>query len=420
MSITSRIVNSTTAGLFIVASTFSTASFAYSNQIHPYQKFFTSNQLTELQETVKVAEDIWASLTSEFVSQYESGQYEQAAVTAQTAYDLAEKSFGFDNINTADSLLKLGIINDSLGNTAEAKEDLIGALTILDEQLGPDHLDVAVVLTNLANVYFEEGNNAKSESYHLQALKIREKKLGTHDATVAQSMYNLAVLYDDMQDYDKAAGLYNKSIDIWKDTLGTNHPYVANALNNLANVYVVKGEFKRATELHKQSLTIRRKVYGNNHPEVARAMINLASLYVKENDYDDAQKMYEQAVALSEKLLGPKHPQVGMLLYSLANVYHIQGRMRLEKNTNAGESGEIQKAAYTGGTGKVQNSKAQAYFKRALPLYERALAIFDKSMDSDHPALTAMLNELALLYKSVGKNKKAERVMLRLSHLQDH
>ena len=423
MSIQSRILNSTIAGVLLAATSFTTSSFATINQIEPKQDFINLKQLTDLQETAQLAEDIWGNLTGEFVSQYESGQYQQAAITAQVAYSLAEKSFGPNDINTADSLLKLGIVSDALGNTTTAKEYLLGADTILEDKLGPNHLDVAVVLTNLANVFYEEGNNVKSEHYHLRALKIREQKLGEHDATVAQSMYNLGVLYDDMKNYDKAISLYQNAIEIWNTTLGPEHPYVANALNNLANVYVVEGKFKRATELHKRSLAIRRKIYGNNHPEVARSIINLASLYVKQNDYDDAQKLYEEAVPLTEKLLGPSHPQLAMLLYSLANVYHIQGRLSMEQNgaPAASKSGLIQKTSYSISSDAEkarENKKAQSYFKRALPLYERALAIFDNTVESDHPALTSMLNELALLYKSVGKPKQAEKVLLRLSHLQ--
>lgn len=415
MSIQSKVSKLTIAGAFafVFTTSFTTPSLAFINQLDPALDTVSYKRLLDLQETTHLAEDIWSRLTNEFVSQYESGNYAQAAITAQVAYDLAEKSFGPNDVNTADSLLKLGIVTDTLGDTNKAKEYLFGALSILEDDLGSAHIDVAVVLTNLANIYFEEGNNSKSEEYHIRALKIRQQNLGANDPTVAQSMYNLAVLYDEIQDYDKAANLYEKAIEIWYGTIGQNHPHVANALNNLANVYVAKGEFEIATQLHKHSLSIRRQIYGNNHPEVARAIINLASLYVKMNDYDKAQPLYEEAVSLSEKLLGPTHPQVAMLLYSLANVYHIQGRMDYSAHHKSDDtaSGNIQKAALT-----TQDDASNAYYMRALPLYERALAILDTSMQGNHPAITAMINEMAMLYKSIGKYEMAEQMQARLSH----
>ena len=415
MSIQTKVAKLTVAGAiaFVFTCGFTTPSLAFINQLDPALDTVSYKRLLDLQETTNLAEDIWSKLTNEFVSQYESGNYAQAAITAQVAYDLAEKSFGPNNVNTADSLLKLGIVTDTLGDTGKAKEYLFGALSILEDDLGDAHIDVAVVLTNLANIYFEEGNNTKSEEFHIRALKIRQENLGANDPTVAQSMYNLAVLYDEVQDYDKAANLYEKAIEIWYGTIGQNHPHVANALNNLANVYVAKGEYDIATQLHKHSLAIRRQIYGNNHPEVARAIINLASLYVKVNDYDSAQPLYEEAVSLSEKLLGPTHPQVAMLLYSLANVYHIQGRMdHNARNKPVTDSdGNLQKASLT-----RQDDSNNPYFMRALPLYERALAILDTSTNGDHPAINAMINEMAMLYKSIGKNKMAEQMQARLSH----
>ena len=423
MSIQRKATKLVATGAFLIASSFSTTGMAYVNQIDPMLDILAHDQIKELQSTSHLAEDIWGRLTNEFVTQYESGDYTQAAATAQLAYSIAEKSFGPEHVNTADSLLKLGIITDSMGNSGLAKEYLLGALTILEENLTPNHVDIAVVLTNIANVYFAEGNNVKSEEFHQRALKIRQLNLGTNDATVAQSMYNLAVLYDDIGEYDHAAQLYEKAVEIWLDTLGANHPYVANALNNLANVYISKGDLALAAQLHQHSLKIRRKLYGNNHPEVARSIINLASLYVKDSDYSHAEPLYEEAVDLSQKILGPSHPQVAMLLYSLANVYHIQGRMDqmpdADENGNVGaavidnENGKIQKASLS----NTKSSKPEKdYFQLALPLYERALEIFDNSMEADHPAITAMLNELAMLYKSVGKPKMAEEVLARLSH----
>jgi tetratricopeptide (TPR) repeat protein len=420
MRIQSTHVKAAITGTLLIAGTYSMSALAYINQIDPTLDTLSHQQLFELQETSQLAEDIWGRLTSEFIRQYESADYAQALVTAKVAYDLAENSFGPNDVNTADSMLKLGIVSEALGNTTLAKEHLLGALVILEDTLGPNHVDVAVVLTNLANVFFEENNVEESERYHTKALKIRQQNLGPKDPAVAQSMYNLAVLYDDVKDYDRAAVLYENSLEIWYETLGADHPYVANALNNLGNVYVVKGEFDLAAQLHQHSLSIRRNIYGDEHPEVARSLINLASLYVKESDYNHAEPLYREAVKLSEKLFGPSHPQVAMLLYSLANVYHIQGRMDLDNSAQnekvaaviydtAVATGDVKKVAYV-----PSRKTAQAYFNRALPLYERALAIFDNSIGSDHPAITAMLNELAMLYKSIGEFKLAEQMMARM------
>lgn len=380
-------------------------------------------QLTDVYETTGVAEQIWDKLTNEFVNYYEKGQYSRATATAKAAYDLANSAFGPNHINTADSMLKLGIIYETLGDLQAAKDYMVRAKAILVDQLGANHEDVAVVLTNLANVYFEENEVELSEKFHLQALEIRTAALGPRDVSVAQSQYNLAVLYDDILDYEKAVTFYENAINIWNGTLGPAHPYVANALNNLANVYMAMDKMEIAEELHNHSLAVRKIVYGNIHAEVARSLINLGALHVKQSSYDKAKPYYKEAVHVAEKLFGPTHPQVAMLLYSLANIYHIQGRMDRNqeeelavKKVNFNESNKPADSVDNINS-KIENlhQSSEQYFAQALPLYERALKILDNTIGTDHPAMSAMISELALLYKSIGRTYEAEKMQARLN-----
>ena len=382
-----------------------------------------SQDLAPLYETTKIAEKIWDKLTAEFVTLYEQGQYARAAYVAQQAHNVALGAFGPNHINTADSLLKIGIISETLGDLEAAKKNMQDAFQILRRQLGSTHEDIAVVLTNLANVYYEEGNVKQSEEKHLQALEIRKTTLGNNDPAVAQSLYNLAVLYDDSEDYEKAAPFYEQAITIWNASFGPAHPYIANALNNLANVYVAQKQYEKAEKLHKNSLAIRKLLYGEIHTEVARSLINLGALYVKQNSYEKAKTIYKEAVHVTEKLFGPSHPQVAMLLYSLANIYHIQGRMdRNEEQALSLRKVKNIKTAATNNEAELDNQitnlhkSSESYFAQALPLYERALNILDQTLGDKHPAMTAMLTELALLYKSIGKTSMAEQMQARLGH----
>ena len=66
-----------------------------------------------------------------------------------------------------------------------------------------------------------------------------------------------------------------------------------------------------------------------------------------------------------------------------------------------------------------EKNTAKSYYIKAVPLYERALAILDGSIGKDHPAVSAMLNELAILYRSIGNNNKADQMLARLSEFHD-
>ena len=192
-------------------------------------------------------------------------------------------------------------------------------------------------------------------------------------------------------------------------------------MNNLANVYLAVENYAAAEELHSHSLAIRKLIYGRVHAEVARSLINMGALYVKQSNYEKAKPVYTEAVSVAEKLFGPSHPQVAMLLYSLANIYHIQGRMdRNEENQlssmKVNFDGDASNTDIHGQIDQLHQS-SQEYFAQALPLYERALEILDNTIGNNHPAMTAMLTELALLYKSVGKINKAEQMQVRLNKI---
>jgi len=416
MVIYSTGVSSLIAGLALIVSV---NANAFVNQIEKTP--IDTDRLVEFYETTDEADSIWNHLTNNFVDQYEASQYTQAAVTAKMAYTLAKNTWGAEDINTADSMLKLGIINETLGNLTQAKEYMLSSLAVLETQLDPLHEDVAIVLTNLANVYFEEKQADKSEELHKRALKIRRISFGNNHPTVAQSVYNLAVLYDELTEYDAAKRMYKEALSIWNQAYGTDHPYIANALNNLANVYMFQGDYDTAIELHQDSLSARRNIYGNQHPEVARSLINLGAVYLKKQDYEHAKPLYEEAVSMAENLFGKDHPQVAMLLYSLANIYHIQGRIEAkpkEQRDNVVTKGQLTTVANTESPISTPTLKAKSYFTKAVPLYERALAILDKSIGGNHPAVSAMLNELLILYRSIGRENKANQMLARLSEFK--
>jgi tetratricopeptide (TPR) repeat protein len=51
--------------------------------------------------------------------------------------------------------------------------------------------------------------------------------------------------------------------------------------------------------------------------------------------------------------------------------------------------------------------RAQGRYKKAGPLFRRALAIWEKTLGPDHPNIVKILNNMAALYGKPGKKKKA-------------
>lgn len=385
-------------------------------------------------ETTELAEVLWAELTTRFVEFYENGDYIRAQKIAEQAYWIADNNFGINSTNTADSLLKLGIINQTQGNLPAAENYLLDALLILKDQLGSVHADIAVVHTNLGNLYFELEEYRKSRQHHEQALHIRQHVFGDHGPAVAQSIYNLAVLYEQTYEqteaYEKANPLYRKAIELWTKAFGPTHPYVVNATDNLINILVTQERFAEATDIQLYNLDIKKTIYGARHAEVAQSLVNLGTLYIEQSRYDQAATIYEEALDVTKHILAPHDPQLALLMYTLANIYHVQARMALPENTytphatpaktaqqNIGAANDT-KTNITGIT-KIQVADIQTVllFNHALPLYERAVAILDTDHNSHQPTLQVVLSELAQVYKALGATDKALATESRLHHI---
>jgi tetratricopeptide (TPR) repeat protein len=393
-------------GIFVIASLFSTGnSLATIKQLPTITNTSQAISTRSFNETTELAVHVWDKLNSRFVQAYDSKQYQVAKDIAQSAYDLANANFGIDDVNTADSLLKLGIISQTMGNLNEAEDDFLGALVILEDQLSPNNPDTAIVLTNLGNLYYDRKEYKKSEQYHKKALNIRMSAFGKEDTTTAQSYYNLAVLYENTKDYKKAETLYSKAITVWTRAYGPFHPFVGNTLNNLLNVYMAQSKIPDAIKTELKTVAYKKATLGPENEQVAQSLIDLGKLYVEQGRYATAGGSYKEALNIARTLLKPDDPQLAMLMYTLANTYHMQA-----------QSEQSSKKINTNGTAMVNSrTRKNILVKKALPLYEQAAKILGVHNTAENqPALKVVLSQLAMLYKAIGEKDKAVATQARI------
>jgi len=388
------------------------ATYTIPSSTHDYE---TNATIQSVNETNTLSQGIWANLTNHFVELYEQGDYEAAHKVAQRAFDIALNNFGLNDVNTADALLKLGIISQTIGKLSVAEDHLLGSLVILEEQLSPDHPDVAVTSTNLGNVYFEMGRIRESEKYHKAALQIRRNAFGDANPVVAQSTYNLAILYEHESNYPKAESYYTQAINLWSQSVGTSHPYIGSALNNLTNVYAAQEKYQDAEQVLQRTVTYKKTVFGSQHEEVAQTLISLGTAFLEQGKYGSAGAAYSEALDIAQHVLASSDPQLALLMYTLANIYHMQARMTeihdsVSHQKNVSLTSENN--AVSSSMGALENTTLLA---QALPLYKKAAEILDTEQNTNGPTLDVVLSELAMLYKAIGDTDMAIATESRLS-----
>ena len=235
------------------------------------------------------------------------GAYAQALPWREKCISAAEKRFGEEHSDVAQSLNNLAELYHEQGRYEDAEPLYLKALEMREKLLGEEHPDVAESLNNLALLYNNQERYEDAESYYLKALEMRKKLLEEEHPDIAISLNNLALLYHSQNGYEKAEPLYLEALQIGEKTLGKEHLAIARRLNNLARLYNDQGRYEKAETLHLRALEMRKKLLGEEHPDVAQSLNNLAKLYHDQGRYKDAEPLYQQALKIYKKKLGENH-----------------------------------------------------------------------------------------------------------------
>ncbi|XP_058513216.1 nephrocystin-3 isoform X3 [Ochotona princeps] len=233
-----------------------------------------------------------------------------------------------------------------------------------------------------------------------------------------QNMVCLADLYETLGLFLKDLGLLSqavvplqRSLEIRETALDPDHPRVAQSLHQLASVYVQWKKFDNAEQLYKQALEISENAYGADHPHTARELEALATLYQKQNKYEQAEHFRKKSFKIRQKATRRKG-NLGKLdkavpLYELA--VEIRQKSFGPKHPSVA-------------TALVNLAVLHSQMKRhgeALPLYERALKIYEDSLGRMHPRVGETLKNLAVLSYEEGDFEKAAELYKRAMEIKE-
>ena len=157
--------------------------------------------------------DRWQNLDARVVALYQQGWYAEAVNLAEEALKLAEKTFGANHVNVAESLNKLALIF-----YAQAGE-----------------VEVAMAEQRLVD--------CDSEKRHPGFLPS------------ARCLHRLVLVQLAKQKYAHAQGLLNRALMIKKSALGDRHPEVLQIMGNIADVSHAEGKvFQPPLSINREAL----------------------------------------------------------------------------------------------------------------------------------------------------------------------
>lgn len=205
--------------------------------------------------------------------------------------------------------------------------------------------------------------------------------------------------------YASARVPFEAALMIREGTLGPDHPDTIRSLDNLAMTELALDRLKEAEALLGRVLAAREKALGPDHPDVADALHNLGNACAASDDVrhvEQALPLFERAAAIRARALGPDHPRVAEALSRMAVV-----DLFLAKRAGAWRVSDLVRRT------PQPSLSREAHLGRAQRGFERVLAIREKALGPDHPAVAVGLKNLAAVHAEWGHYAKAEVLIKR-------
>jgi CHAT domain-containing protein len=346
----------------------------------------------------------------------------------------------------------------ALRNAGKCEEALAQANRVIDpvrERFGEQHLNFVWLLNEMGYCQFRLGRFVEAAPLLEQVLDIREKVVAArHDNSqlneLSEAFENVRVLLLRQQRIAEMEPLLKRELAMWERTVGPNHPSTGATLTHLGDVYLKLGRYPEAEALLKRAITIaetttllkpeaklrnRGASYNNlaflynllgRHEEAeallrrsmdiekslragvdAVQLVNLAVAYRATGRYAEAVPLLREAVAMLEK----DDPDKLLPAYMghLADVYIRMGRYAeadamlqraLEVQARIRNLEALNAAGIFSTLGELHRQSGDD--AKAVPLYERALRIYEPVYGKAHADMDEARNGLARAHLAIG------------------
>jgi signal transduction histidine kinase len=194
----------------------------------------------------------------------------------------------------ADGLNTIGIINDNLGNYANALKTYFRSLKIYEE-LRMER-NKAIVLSNIGLVYTNINDYVNALKFYSSANELAVK-LNDNESLLVTSI-NIGLTHRLLNEYEKAEDHLNKALQIAKANKDKLRESLA--LVELGDVAITMGNVNSAYDYYKKSLEIKYDL--DDKKGIASILATIASVQYDQGNMKDARENFSSALEISENL----------------------------------------------------------------------------------------------------------------------
>ena len=250
--------------------------------------------------------------------------------------------------------------------------------------------------------------------------------IGFAQPDAARALSNQGLDAYDRHDYTGAEGLDRDAIAKW-EALGTAYePHLGITRLNLAQVLAVEGRRAESVAQLRQAVALLRRTLGVRAIQTLIAMNLLAGLDLMMGDNAGAQRLVDEALPIAREI-DPAGVQSSRALAALACLRMRGGRFEealpladeaLRIAIQAAGEDSIDAALVYGTAAEVHRSAGRP--ERALPLYRRARAIYEKRLGPQDTRVASILSQEALILIDDRQYALAEQSLKRSIGILDH
>lgn len=244
---------------------------------------------------------LWHILSEKLEMLRTADRLPEAIRIAETALEVAQRTFPAGAREIALSFEKIGQIRDQQGDRAGAKPFLTKAHALLEAAQPSDSRAVYRSARRLAYLCDNLGQDEEAIKYYEKAIHAGGQLPDLTHSDLGTMLNNVALIYRKSGRQKAAEPYYQHALQIYEKQLGPVHPDVASVLNNLAVFYTNERRFDEAEKTHLRALAIREKVHPSDHPDIAQSKCNLAVVYHSRGDFEKAGELYRASLKTWEE-----------------------------------------------------------------------------------------------------------------------
>jgi|AntRauTorcE11897_2_1112592.scaffolds.fasta_scaffold00097_42 serine/threonine-protein kinase len=348
---------------------------------------------------------IYVELMTSVGNSLQSFDEHESAISALEKALQKSREIPNNSLQTANVLMSLANINNTIENPAKAKELVQESINTVQIETPAAFQQLAYSHSKLGFSFALEGDYTAAKKNYIKADSLYFKSGSQKSLSRYDNLRSLAEIQIRLEDYENAEKNILNTLNFYKSYYDTLNPDIARTQSMLGNFYSRIGQYDKANKYLNDALENNYKLWDEENSNTASIYGMLALNYLEIRDLNKAIDAIQKNVALVKKIRGKESYRYSISLNNLALIQSTRKEFKQAK-INYNEALNIKKrllpsnhpslaiAYYNFGSfldQQKEHREAITYFEKAIAIDKEALGIESVGVAIDNNRLASSL-----------------------------